>query len=190
MNIFKDLTRQFTVLQDPILNVIVNFLLIFVIAAIAWWIFDLVLRRVEKRYQELAFFQKNAQFFILIRKAGHYTIIIMVGIGLINLIHVPSMEKIFYAFLILLLAFFINSIAGNLLPYLEEKLASRTDTKIDDVIFGLMNRFASVIIFFTAGILILDVIGVNIMPFIAGAGIAGIAIGLAAKDTLSNIIAG
>jgi len=34
------------------------------------------------------------------------------------------------------------------------------------------------------------VIGVNIVPFIAGAGIVGIAIGLAAKDTLSNLVAG
>ncbi|MBW1888765.1 MAG: mechanosensitive ion channel family protein [Deltaproteobacteria bacterium] len=53
-----------------------------------------------------------------------------------------------------------------------------------------MNRFASIIIFVTAGILAMDVLGVNIMPFIAGAGVAGIAIGFAAKDTLSNIIAG
>ena len=39
-------------------------------------------------------------------------------------------------------------------------------------------------------ILTLDVLGLNIMPFVAGAGVAGIAIGFAAKDTLSNWIAG
>mgnify|MGYP001827665565 FL=1 len=32
--------------------------------------------------------------------------------------------------------------------------------------------------------------GVNVMPFIAGAGVAGVAIGFAARDTLSNLIAG
>ena len=32
--------------------------------------------------------------------------------------------------------------------------------------------------------------GVNVMPFIAGAGVAGVAIGFAAKDTLTNLIAG
>jgi small-conductance mechanosensitive channel len=39
-------------------------------------------------------------------------------------------------------------------------------------------------------VLALDVLGLNIMPFVAGAGVAGIAIGFAAKDTLSNLIAG
>jgi small-conductance mechanosensitive channel len=32
--------------------------------------------------------------------------------------------------------------------------------------------------------------GFNIMPFVAGAGVAGIDIGFAANDTLSNLIAG
>jgi len=92
--------------------------------------------------------------------------------------------------MILLLASFADNITKELLPYLEDKLSSKTKTKIDDVIFDIMKRFATIIIFVTASILALDVLGVNIMPFIAGAGVAGIAIGFAAKDTLSNIIAG
>jgi len=114
----------------------------------------------------------------------------MVGIGLINLIHMPILEKIFYAFMIMLLASFTNSMFNNLIPYMQERLASKTESKIDDIIFDLLNRFAKIIIFATAGIIVMDVLGVNIMPFIAGAGVAGIAIGFAARDTLSNIIAG
>jgi small-conductance mechanosensitive channel len=39
-------------------------------------------------------------------------------------------------------------------------------------------------------LLALDVLGINVVPFVAGAGVAGIAVGFAAKDTLSNLIAG
>jgi small-conductance mechanosensitive channel len=39
-------------------------------------------------------------------------------------------------------------------------------------------------------LLALDVLGINVMPVVAGAGVAGIAVGFAAKDTLSNLIAG
>ena len=189
-NSFKGFYQNLISLQGPVLTSIMNVVLIFVTAAVAWWIFNAVLRRIEKRYKDHLFFRKNGQFFTLIKKAGHYSIVILVGIGLITLIRAPIIEKIFFAFMIMLLASFTNGIVGNFLPYLEQKIISRTDSKIDDVIFGLLNRFASVIIFVTASILALDVLGVNIMPFIAGAGVAGIAIGFAAKDTLSNVIAG
>jgi small-conductance mechanosensitive channel len=39
-------------------------------------------------------------------------------------------------------------------------------------------------------LLALDVLGINVVPFVAGAGVVGIAVGFAAKDTLSNLIAG
>ena len=187
---FAELFQQFIIHQDSTINTIINFVVIIVVVVIAWWVFNLVLGRFEKRYREKNFFQKNKQFFSLIKKTGHYIILILIGISLINLIHLPILEKIFYAFMILLIASFADSILKDLLPYLEQKLTSKTSTKIDDVIFDLLNRFATIIIFITAGILALDVLGVNIMPFIAGAGVAGIAIGFAAKDTLSNIIAG
>jgi small-conductance mechanosensitive channel len=51
-------------------------------------------------------------------------------------------------------------------------------------------KFVGVIVYATAIVMALDLIGVNIIPLIAGAGVAGIAIGFAAKDTLSNLIAG
>ncbi len=76
------------------------------------------------------------------------------------------------------------------LVYLEKNLADKTETKVDDIIFDLLNKFSGAIIYATAAILALDFLGVNVMPFIAGAGVAGIAIGFAAKDTLSNLIAG
>jgi len=77
-----------------------------------------------------------------------------------------------------------------LLTYLENNLADKTETKIDDIIFDLLNKFSGIIIYALAVVLSLDILGVNVMPFIAGAGVIGIAIGFAAKDTLSNLIAG
>ena len=112
-------------------------------------------------------------------------IIILTGIGLLNFIQAPVIERIFYVVMILFLASFANSIAAELLPYLQEKLASKTSNKIDDIIFDLLKRFSTIIIYITAVLLALDVMNITIMPFVAGAGVAGIA-----KDTLSNLIAG
>ncbi|MFC1825495.1 mechanosensitive ion channel family protein [Thermodesulfobacteriota bacterium] len=176
--------------QDTIIIPAMRVLVIFISGLIAWWIFNFVIRRFEKKVEEYPLFQKNKQFFSLIKKAGHYTILILVGIGLVNLTKVPMIEKIFYAFMIMLLASIASSISHNLLPFLEDKVVAKTASSIDNVILDLLKKFASVIIYITGVILALDILGVNIMPFIAGAGVAGIAIGFAAKDTLSNVIAG
>jgi small-conductance mechanosensitive channel len=84
----------------------------------------------------------------------------------------------------------VVSFAVLLLRYLEKGVADRTANKIDDIILDLLNKFAGVIIYATAAILALDILGINVIPFIAGAGILGLALGFAAKDTLSNLIAG
>jgi small-conductance mechanosensitive channel len=181
---------EFLLLKDPVWNSIFNMVLVLVTGAIVWWQFNFIIKRLEKRNQGHPFFLENKQFFPLIRKSGHYVLIFLVIIGLINLVHVLLIDRVFYALMIIVLAFFANNMAMILLPALEQNIAEKTETKIDNVVFGLLHKFATVIIFVTAGVLALDVLGLNILPFIAGAGIAGIAIGFAAKDTLSNVIAG
>jgi MscS family membrane protein len=172
------------------LNPAIHIPIILVSAAIAWWIFNAVIGKLKKKYHDRPFFEKNEQIFVLIKRAGHYSILILVGIGLLNLYKAPIVERIFFAFMIILLSAIANSIVSMLIPYIEQHIADKTDTHIDDVILDLSKKFSGVIIYATGIILALDVLGLNIMPFVAGAGVAGIAIGFAAKDTLSNLIAG
>lgn len=172
------------------LNPAIHIPIILVSAAIAWWIFNAVIGKLKKKYHDRPFFEKNEQIFVLIKRAGHYSILILVGIGVLNLYKAPIAERIFFAFMIILLSAIANSIVSMLIPYIEQHIADKTDTHIDDVILDLSRKFSGVIIYATGIILVLDVLGLNIMPFVAGAGVAGIAIGFAAKDTLSNLIAG
>ena len=188
--IIKDFFPGFAIYDDPLINSIVNVLVILLLGLFTWWVFNLVLSHLEKRLGGRSFLITNEKIFKLIKKAGHSVIFIIIGTGLLNFTNATVIERIFYAVMVIVVASFADSLVKELLPYLEQKLASKTETKIDDVIFDLLKRFSTIIIFVTAIILALDVIGVNIMPFVAGAGVAGIAIGFAAKDTLSNIIAG
>ncbi len=175
---------------DTLLNAIIYVLAVFIFAALAWWIFNKVMGRLKKKYQDRPFFEKNDRVFILVKQAGHYSILILGGIGLLSLFRAPMMERIFFAFMIMLLSSITNNIVNTLIPYLEKKIIAKTSTPLDDVILNLFKKFSGLIIYTTGIILTLDVLGLNIMPFVAGAGVAGIAIGFAAKDTLSNWIAG
>ncbi|MBW1822642.1 MAG: mechanosensitive ion channel family protein [Deltaproteobacteria bacterium] len=142
-------------------------------AFIAWFILKGVLSIFEKRIKKHTDLKINSQVFHAIRR-----------------VNIQLIKNIFYAIFIVLLASPVNEFFIIIIKYLEKNIADKTDTKIDNVIFDLLKKFAGVIVYITAIIIALDMLGVNVMPFIAGAGVAGIAIGFAAKDTLSNLIAG
>jgi small-conductance mechanosensitive channel len=189
-DILNGFYSKFNLHSDPIINSVVNVLIILLLGLLALWILRIVVNQLEKRLADRPVIKSSKNFFILIRKAGRSVIYIMVGLGLLNFIKVDFLEPLFLAFMIILLASFVDNFVKGFIPYLEEKLASKTSTKVDDVIFDLLKRFSTVIIYIAAILQALKVLGAEIMPFVAGAGVAGIAIGFAAKDTLSNLIAG
>jgi small-conductance mechanosensitive channel len=157
---------------------------------IIWLLLKWFLLRLNRRLRRYAFFEENANVLVAIRKAIRYGLFILAGTYLARLFSLALLEKILQGVFIVLMAAPAKEILVTALVYLEKNVAERTDNKVDDIIFDLLNRFAGAILYVTAIILALDVVGINVMPFIAGAGVAGIAIGFAAKDTLSNLIAG
>lgn len=182
---FKTITEN-----SVYLNILIKTVLALAVAFIIWLILKRILHSVGKKVEKYEFVKANTQIFGIIRKALFFALVLVTGTYLIRLLKVQLMEKAFYALLIILIAAPVTDFLIIALKYLENKLADRTETKIDDIIIDLLNKFAGVIVYSIAIILALDVLGVNVMPFVAGAGVAGIAIGFAAKDTLSNLIAG
>jgi small-conductance mechanosensitive channel len=159
-------------------------------AVVVWVVFKRVLKRVRKRVQKYEFVRAHDEIFSLINKAVLYALVFVSGIYMVNLFKIPILEKVFYAALIILLALPVKDFTLLVLGYAEDNLVKKTQSKVDDVVFDLLNKFSGIIIFAVAILLALDVLGINVVPFVAGAGVAGIAIGFAAKDTLSNLIAG
>ena len=71
-----------------------------------------------------------------------------------------------------------------------ERLSAATANDLDDRLVYFIKRFYVIVLFFVGFLLLLKNHGIAITPFLASAGIAGIAIGLAAKETLSDILSG
>jgi small-conductance mechanosensitive channel len=157
---------------------------------IVWLFLKGVLHRVGRGLQRRPFFRENEKVLRAFRRALRYSLILVAGTYIARVYSLVLLEKIFQGVLIVMLASPAKDVLITALTYLEKNFAERTDNKVDDIIFDLLNRFSGAILYVTAVILALDIIGINVMPFIAGAGVAGIAIGFAAKDTLSNLIAG
>lgn len=159
-------------------------------AVVVWVVFKRSMKPVRKRIQKYEFVRIHDQIFDLVQRAVGYALVFLCGIYLVNLFRIPILEKVFYAALIILLAVPVKDFTLLVLSYLQANFIKKSKTKIDDIAFDLLNKFSGIIIFAVAILLALDVLGVNVVPLVAGAGIAGIAVGFAAKDTLSNLIAG
>jgi small-conductance mechanosensitive channel len=157
---------------------------------LSWIVIKSSLKMAVIRLQTVSWVRLNTQLLAMVTRAAGLGLLLLLGSYLIRLFHLSLAEKPFHAVFVLLLAAPIKGFFLIILNYLEQRWADKTETKIDDIIFDLLNRFSGAVIYAVAAVAALDIMGINVMPFIAGAGVLGIAIGFAAKDTLSNLIAG
>jgi MscS family membrane protein len=67
-------------------------------------------------------------------------------------------------------------------------LALKTDSRMDDQLIPLLNRIIKIIVVIIAVIAILRLMNVNVTALIAGISIGGLALALAAQDTVKNLI--
>jgi len=81
------------------------------------------------------------------------------------------------------------SICSKLLKRAVHKGVYRL-SKHDEIITKLLTTLSGYVVFLIAIVIILDLFGVNTASLVALVGAAGLAIGLALKDTLSNVAAG
>lgn len=71
-----------------------------------------------------------------------------------------------------------------------ESLATKTDNDLDDRLVHFLQQFLWVIALFMTIVLVLKINNIAISPLLAGAGIFGVALGFAAKETIADILSG
>ena len=84
-------------------------------------------------------------------------------------------------------------VASSLIARAVRKAIQDTNSKlkkVDATLIPIFSTVASYAVYVIGGVFILDIFGVNTASLIALVGAAGLAVGLALKDTLSNIAAG
>lgn len=83
----------------------------------------------------------------------------------------------------------LSEIAVLFLHKIEAEVAKRRGAEVK-AFFPILYKVVEYSIPLFAVILALGRLGFDVMPFVAGIGVVGLALGLAAKDTISNMIAG
>jgi len=90
-----------------------------------------------------------------------------------------------FAGIIFAVKFVDDIILHYILPIVE-----KSENKLDDQLMPLVRKLLKMIICISGILLVLSNVGYNISALLAGLGIGGLAVALAAKDTVENFIAG
>jgi moderate conductance mechanosensitive channel len=94
---------------------------------------------------------------------------------------------------ILLLAWLLQAVASRLLRAFHRYMAARRsaeDVKRIGTVERVLSRFATVLIAIVAGTLVLGELGISVLPILATAGVAGIAIGFGAQSLIRDYFTG
>jgi MscS family membrane protein len=98
--------------------------------------------------------------------------------------------NVFQVLIVINVAWLLTRLFDSLFKEYLVPLTSKTETDLDDQLLPLFKRSVNIIIWTLAFIVALNNAGYNVGALIAGLGIGGIALAMAAKDTISNIFGG
>ncbi len=97
---------------------------------------------------------------------------------------------VFNSVLILIVALSLIKIISLFISSWVKRFATKKESTLTDELLPLTNKVLNFVILVLAAIYILQTWGLEVGPLFASLGIVGLAIGLALKDSLSNIISG
>lgn len=166
---------------------------IFCIYIIAAKITDIITTRILKRLAEHTESRIDDRVIDLLHRPVFFTVLILGAIHSIEILGLP--EKIiyytngmFYTALSLLWTVCVIKVSNLLI---EGSIQKVTDlTGLSKELAPLIENMWTVLLIVGSVMLILSIWEVNITPLLASAGIVGVAVALAAKDTLANFFGG
>ncbi len=98
--------------------------------------------------------------------------------------------KIMFVLIAITITWFILRFIDMLITEYLDPLVSQSESKLDDQILPIVRKSAKGIILILAIVVILSNLGYDILSVLAGLGVGGLALALAAQDAVKNVIGG
>ena len=172
------------------------------------WMDDIIPADQSSLVQPIARFLEFVMGGIIVASAA-FTVASQLGVDMSGVLDVAEdgglaagrwlLERVFTIAIIVIVAFLaIRFISRLTSPIIENYLAHREDEdkqseevkRRTETLQRVVSNTLSTIIFAMAFFMVLSELGVNITPILAGAGVAGIAIGFGAQNIIKDIFAG
>jgi MscS family membrane protein len=167
--------------------VIASFLVAWIAMIFISLLIEIVAKRTKSELDDELLHEAKTPLFRLIVLGGLLVSTQLLGLegSVLNVI-----TKILMTLIYLTLIFYALKASNVFYVHGFAKIAERTRSSIDDEIMPIAKKTTAAAIWIFGIILILSAWGIEIGPFLAGLGIAGLALSFAVQDSLANIFAG
>ncbi|MFC1666140.1 mechanosensitive ion channel family protein [Nanoarchaeota archaeon] len=178
-------------IQNQYLKAIIILILVFLILKIVVFILEKVILRATRKTKtdvDDKIIEKTSKPFSFI--------IFLIGlrIAINELSFSPEIlgviSKLIYSGIVLVIGYITYIVVDILISFGWEKLSLKSKTCIDKSLSSLVHSVLRIIWIVFVLLYILNLWGIEIVPFLAGLGIGGIAIAFAMQESLSNIFGG
>lgn len=141
----------------------------------------------KKVIKESAFYKPLAVFFTIF---GIYISIVFLKVPLA--ITGEAMQIVKKIFEIVSVIAFARGLAASFEPKssLVKKMKEKTSKDVEDSMFDFILKIVRAIIYIVAGFIVITLLGVNLNGLVAGLGVGGVIVTLAAQDTAKNLFGG
>ena len=186
MDIFNKITSF--IFNNPYLR----FLFISLVSLLLAFIVRLIMRRV---LQPLARKTKTYLDDLIIGSVASASFYLVFFLGLkvgLDYLQPPSAfyQNVIESALVIILTLMAIKIIDGFAGYWVEEWKGKTKSSADERLLPLVRKILKVLVVVLGAIFVLNAWNVNIAPLLTTAGIAGIAVSLAVKDSLTNILGG
>jgi MscS family membrane protein len=185
------LLRDKTFLDEPVWKYAASLIYI-ALAFLVAWLLDFLVNGWLKRLAAKTKTQADDLLLALLRgplKVVAFVILLNVGLGMFNW---PERAQLFLSRgLIVVVACSVTYVGLKLvelaLGLWREKIVSAEDRVLAEQLFPLLQKIFKIAIVIAAVVLTADNLGVKITSLLAGLSVGGLALGLAAQDTVANL---
>ena len=134
-----------------------------------------------------------------IRRIRHQITLVFIVIGLqfgtlrlpfIDVIIKQALNQLYIAIYVIAATVIAWHLIDALVDWYQNEVEPKRDANQVDTLLVLFHRFSRVLLVTISAIMLLSLYNVNVNALIAALGVGGLALSLAAQDTLSNVIAG
>jgi len=159
----------------------------FVITLLYKYFFLMISKRTDTKVDDMIVQSAIKPIYLFVMVVGFKAIIAALGLegGFVD-----NIIRLLNSVLVIIFAYFLIIVMRILVSEWKNTLQRRTRSKYSDTIVPLIEKIIYIFFIIASIIIVLDIWGIEVAPFLAGLGIAGIAIGLAVQDSLKDLLGG